>query len=213
MLSTNEIRVLIVDNHAVVRHGLAAIINFEPDMKVIAEGGDGFEAIEAFSKYQPDVTLMDLRMPRMSGVDAIYRIRADYRNARIIVLTTYDGDEDIHRGLSAGAKGYLLKDAEPDELLDAIRAIHQDQSYVSPSVGVKLAARMQMPELSEREVEVLRLLATGKSNQEIGNELSITERTVKFHVNNILSKLEVRDRTQATLVALKRGIAALEGSL
>lgn len=213
MSGAHEIRVLIIDNHAVVRHGLAAIINFEPDMKVIAEGGDGFEAIECFRKHHPDVTLMDLRMPRMSGVEAIYKIRDEDKNARIIVLTTYDGDEDIHRGLSAGAKGYLLKDAEPDELLDAIRAIYKDQSYMSPTVGVKLAERMHMPELSEREVEVLRLLATGKSNQEIGKELSITERTVKFHVNNILSKLEVRDRTQATLVALKRGIAALEGSL
>jgi DNA-binding NarL/FixJ family response regulator len=213
MPDAHEIRILIVDNHAVVRHGLAAIINFESDMQVIAEGGDGLEAIAAYQKHHPDVTLMDLRMPKMSGVEAIYKIRTEDAHARIIVLTTYDGDEDIHRGLSAGAKGYLLKDAEPDELLDAIRAIYQDQSYVSPTVGVKLAARMQMPELSEREVEVLRLLATGKSNQEIGKELSITERTVKFHVNNILSKLEVRDRTQATLVALKRGIAALEGNL
>jgi DNA-binding NarL/FixJ family response regulator len=213
MLDTAEIRVLIVDNHGVVRHGLAAIINLEADMQVVGEGGDGLEAVASFQKHLPDVTLMDLRMPRMSGVEAITAIRAEFTGARIIVLTTYDGDEDIYRGLNAGAKGYLLKDAEPDELLDAIRAVHQDQSYVSPSVGAKLAERMQMPELSDREVEVLRLLATGKSNQEIGKTLSITERTVKFHVNNILSKLEVRDRTQATLVALKRGIAALEGSL
>jgi two-component system, NarL family, response regulator len=213
MPDTAEIRVLIVDNHVVVRHGLAAIINLEADMQVVGEGGDGLEAVASFQKNLPDVTLMDLRMPRMSGVEAITAIRAEFTGARIIVLTTYDGDEDIYRGLNAGAKGYLLKDAEPDELLDAIRAVHQDQSYVSPSVGAKLAERMQMPELSDREVEVLRLLATGKSNQEIGKTLSITERTVKFHVNNILSKLEVRDRTQATLVALKRGIAALEGSL
>jgi two-component system, NarL family, response regulator len=213
MPDTAEIRVLIVDNHVVVRHGLAAIINLEADMQVVGEGGDGLEAVASFQNNLPDVTLMDLRMPRMSGVEAITAIRAEFTGARIIVLTTYDGDEDIYRGLNAGAKGYLLKDAEPDELLDAIRAVHQDQSYVSPSVGAKLAERMQMPELSDREVEVLRLLATGKSNQEIGKTLSITERTVKFHVNNILSKLEVRDRTQATLVALKRGIAALEGSL
>jgi two-component system, NarL family, response regulator len=213
MLDNAEIRVLIVDNHGVVRHGLAAIINLEADMQVVGEGGDGVEAVASFQKYLPDVTLMDLRMPRMSGVEAIAAIRAEFTGARIIVLTTYDGDEDIYRGLNAGAKGYLLKDAEPDELLDAIRAVHQDQSYVSPTVGAKLAERMQMPELSDREVEVLRLLATGKSNQEIGKLLSITERTVKFHVNNILSKLEVRDRTQATLVALKRGIAALEGSV
>jgi two-component system NarL family response regulator len=209
MSQSKAIRVLLVDDHPIVRQGLAAIVERQPDMTVIAQAGDGQEAVELFRQQQPDVTLMDLRMPQMGGVEAITTICAEFENARIVVLTTYDGDEDIYRGLRAGAKGYLLKDAKPDQLLTAIRIVHSGQQYIPLEVGAKLVERMSNPELSDRELEVLRLMAKGKSNQQIGTALSITERTVKFHVNNIFSKLGVDDRIQAVIVALKRGIASL----
>ncbi len=209
LVQSNLIRVLIADDHPVVRQGLAAMIEREPDMVVIAQAGDGDSAIEMFCEYQPDVTLMDLRMPKMGGVDAIDAICSEFDDARIIVLTTFDGDEDIYRGLRAGARGYLLKDAEPDELLRAIRTVASNQKYLQPTVGAKLAERMSNPELSDRETQVLRLMAVGKSNQDISAALRISESTVKFHINNILSKLSVNDRTQAVLVALKRGIVNL----
>ncbi len=185
------------------------MLKYEPDMEAVAEASNGKEAVEMFRLHQPDVTLMDLRMPQMEGVEAITTIRAEFPTARIILLTTYDGDEDIYRGLRAGAKGYLLKDASCEQLLEAIRVVHAGRSRIPPSVGAKLAERMGNPELSDREREVVRLMATGKSNQEIGTALGITEGTVKFHVNNILSKLKVNDRTQAVIVALKRGIASI----
>jgi two-component system, NarL family, response regulator len=210
MNQSNIIRVLIADDHPVVRQGLVAIVELEPDMTVVGIAGDGRSAVEVFRQQRPDVTLMDLQMPEMGGVDAITAICAEFDNARIVVLTTYDGDENIYRGLRAGAKGYLLKDADLDELLSAIRAVHRGQTCIPPAVGAKLAQRMVIPQLSDRELEVLRLMATGISNQEIGTALCITERTVKFHINNILSKLGVPDRTKAVLVALKRGIAHLE---
>ncbi|MGV0106416.1 Two component transcriptional regulator, LuxR family protein [Nostoc sp. DSM 114160] len=206
---TTKIKVLIVDDHAIVRKGLATIINRDPEMTVIAQAEDGQQAIAAFREYQPDVTLMDLRMPKMGGVEAIMAICAEFKQARIAVLTTYDGDEDIYRGLQAGAQGYLLKDAKPSELLNAIRAIHNGQKYIPPEVGAKLLQRMSNPELSERELEVLRLMAQGKGNQEIGTVLNIGESTVKSHVNRILSKLGVSDRTQAVITAVKRGIVSL----
>ncbi|KYC43500.1 LuxR family transcriptional regulator [Scytonema hofmannii PCC 7110] len=209
LVQSNLIRVLIADDHPVVRQGLAAMIEREPDMVVVAQAGDGHSAIEMFCEYQPDVTLMDLRMPKMGGVDAIDAICNKFNDARIIVLTTFDGDEDIYRGLRAGARGYLLKDAEPDELLRAIRTVASNQKYLQPTVGAKLAERMSNPELSDRETQVLRLMAVGKSNQDISAALRISESTVKFHINNILSKLSVNDRTQAVLVALKRGIVNL----
>jgi two-component system, NarL family, response regulator len=210
MNQSNIIRVLIADDHPVVRQGLVAIVELEPDMTVVGIAGDGRSAVKVFRQQRPDVTLMDLQMPEMGGVDAITAICAEFDNARIVVLTTYDGDENIYRGLRAGAKGYLLKDADLDELLSAIRAVHSGQTCIPPAVGAKLAERMVIPQLSDRELEVLRLMATGISNQEIGTALCITERTVKFHINNILSKLGVPDRTKAVLVALKRGIAHLE---
>ena len=206
---SSVIRVLIVDDHPFMREGLAAVIDYKPDLTAIAKACNGHEAVELFRQHQPDVTLMDLRMPEISGVEAISAICAEFADARIIVLTTYDGDEDIYRGLWAGAKGYVLKDAEPEELITAIRAVHQGQQYIPPAVGAKLAERMRSPELSDRELEVLRLMATGKSNLEIGSALSIAEGTVKFHVKNILSKLGVSDRTQAMIIALKRGIITL----
>jgi two-component system NarL family response regulator len=209
MSQSTNIRVLIVDDHSIVRQGLATIINRDPEMTVIAQAEDGRQAIDLFREYQPDVTLMDLRMPQMGGVEAITAICAEFKLARIMVLTTYDGDEDIYRGLQAGAKGYLLKDAKPNELLNAIRSLHRGQQYIPPSVGAKLVQRMSNPELSERELEVLRLMAQGMSNLEIGTALSIGESTVKSHVNRILSKLGVNDRTQAVIVAVKRGIVSL----
>jgi two-component system, NarL family, response regulator len=203
------IRVLIADDHAIVRQGLATIIDRDPEMTVIAQAEDGQQAIDLFREYQPDVTLMDLRMPHVGGVEAIAAICAEFKQARVMVLTTYDSDEDIYRGLQAGAQGYLLKDAKPNELLNAIRTIHSGQKYVPPDVGAKLVQRMSNPELSEREREVLQAMTKGMSNQEIGAALNIGESTVKSHVNRILSKLGVHDRTQAVIVALKRGIITL----
>ncbi len=205
----SPIRILISDDHPFMREGLAAVLDYKPDMTVVGQACNGHEAIELFRQHQPDVTLMDLRMPELGGVAAIAIICAEFANARIIVLTTYDGDEDIYRGLRAGAKGYVLKDAEPDELLTAIRTVHKGHQYIPPAVGAKLAERMGSPELSDRELDVLRLMATGKSNLEVSVALSIAEGTVKFHVKNILSKLAVGDRTQAMIVALKRGIISL----
>lgn len=209
MSQLTAIRVLIVDDHSIVRQGLAAIIENEPDMTVAGQAGNGQDAIDQYQQLQPDVTLMDLRMPQLNGVDATIAICANFAHARIMVLTTYDGDEDIYRGLRAGAKGYLLKDAEPEALLNAIRIIHSGQQYIPQDVAAKLVQRMNNPELSDREIEVVHLMARGLSNHDIGTALSIAESTVKFHINRILSKLGVSDRTQAVVVALKRGIAKL----
>jgi two-component system, NarL family, response regulator len=209
MSQATTIRVLIADDHAIFRQGLATIISRDSDMKVVAQAENGEQAIDLFREHQPDVTLMDLRMPEVNGVEAIDAIRAESKSARIIVLTTYDSDEDIYRGLQAGAKGYLLKETEPNELLNAIRTIYSGQQYIPPDVGAKLAQRLSNPELSERELEVLGLLAQGMSNAEIADALSIGEGTVKSHVNRILNKLDVSDRTQAVIVAVKRGIVSL----
>jgi two-component system NarL family response regulator len=208
MDQSTVIRVLIVDDHAIVQQGIAAIINEEADMTVVGQAKDGIEAITLFRQTQPDITLMDLRMPQMTGVEAISAIRAEFNTARIIVLTTYDGDEDIYQGLRAGAQGYLLKDTKPSELRTAIRTVYGGQKYIPPHVGAKLAQRMNNPELTAREIEVLQLIVQGMSNLEIGAALNITESTVKSNVNRILSKLGAKDRTQATIIALKRGIAS-----
>jgi two-component system NarL family response regulator len=209
MSQPTTIRVLIVDDHAIVRRGLATIINRDPEMTVVAQAEDGQQAIAVFREYQPDVTLMDLSMPQMGGVEAITAICTEFKQARITVLTTYDGDEDIYRGLQAGAQGYLFKDAKPNELLNAIRTIHSGQKYVPPDVGAKLLQRMSHPALSERELAVLRLMAQGMSNADISTGLSIGESTVKSHINRLLSKLGVSDRTQAVIVAVKRGLVSL----
>jgi two-component system NarL family response regulator len=203
------IRVLIVDDHVLVAEGLANIINYDPEMTVVAQAEDGQQAIDRYREHQPDITLMDLRMPGMGGVETITAICAEFKSARIIVLTTYDGDEDIYRGLQAGAQGYLLKDAKPSELLNAIRLVHSGQQYVSLAVASKLVGRMNNPLLSERELEVLRLIARGLSNQDIGAALNIGESTVKSHVTHILNKLGVSDRTQAVIVGAKRGLVSL----
>jgi two-component system NarL family response regulator len=209
MSQPNVIRILVVDDHPVVRQGLVAMLEEAPDILVVGQAGNGQEALAVFRQEQPDATLMDLRMPQMDGVAAITAICTEFPAARIIVLTTYEGDEDIYQGLRAGAKGYLLKDAEPEELLDAIRAVYKGQKHIPPRVGAKLLERMASPELSDRELQVLQLITTGKSTQAISKALHITERTVNFHINHILSKLGVEDRTQAVIVALRRGIVSL----
>lgn len=205
-----RIRILIADDHPVVRDGLAGIIDEQDDMAVVGEAATGPEALTLFRKNRPDVTLMDLRMPGMNGAETIGAIRQESPSARAIILTTYDTDEDIYRGLQAGAKAYLLKDVGRQVLLETIRAVHAGQTLVSTEVGAKLADRIGYEELSNREQEVLRLLVKGMNNQEIARALFISESTVKFHVNHILSKLNVADRTQAVIVALKRGLANLE---
>jgi two-component system NarL family response regulator len=201
---------MVIEDHHVVRQGLVALLNTVPDMSVVAEGADGKQAIDLFRQHEPDVTLMDLRMPNMSGVDAVVQIRRDYPAARIIVLTTFDGDEDIYRALQAGARAYLLKGMFGDELMDAIRAVHAGKSRIPAAVAERLANRMGGPGLTPRELDVLRLIVSGNSNKEIGEQLRISEATVKTHINNILSKLGVTDRTQATTTALQRGIVHLD---
>ena len=207
--SHNEIRILVVEDHTVVRDGLVAIIRQEPDMNVVADTGDGRQAVELWKKHCPDVTLMDLRMPGLDGVNAIYQIRAADPNARIIVLTTYDGDEDIYRGMRAGAKSYLLKDVRREELFQCIREVHAGRMFVPPAIAAKLAERLPAEELTPRELEVLRLLGTGKPNKLIGADLAISEVTVKSHVQSVFRKLNVLSRTEAIAVANRRGLLRL----
>jgi two-component system NarL family response regulator len=197
MSETTPIRILLADDHPVVRQGLAAMIAREPDMAVVGEAENGREVVRQFQDFRPDVVLMDLRMPEMDGVDAILAIRELSPKARVVVLTTYDDDEDIYHGLRAGARAYLLKDAPPDELLEAIRAVHAGHKLIPSEIAAKLTDRLACPELTERELEVLRLIANGKTNLAIASLLGVAEGTVKFHVNNILSKLGAEDRTQA----------------
>lgn len=209
MKADKAIRILIADDHPIVREGLAALLNRANDMEVVAEAGNGREALKQFLRCHPDVVLVDLRMPEMDGVDAILAIREQAPDARVIVLTTYDGDEDIYRGLRAGAKAYLLKDAPREELMECIRAVHAGRMWIPPDVAAKLATRMGDEDLTPRELEVLQLMVQGKSNKEIGNVLGVSEGTVKIHVNHILEKLKVSGRTEATSAALKRGIVRL----
>lgn len=204
-----SIKVLIADDHPIVRNGLVRMVELTDGMEIVAEAETGAEAVRLFNRYQPDVTLMDLRMPEMSGVEAIAAIRNDFPEARIAILSTYDTDEEIFQGLQAGAKGYLLKDTKMSDLIAAVHKVHAGQNYIPPEVGAKLADRMSRPQLSDREREVLELMAQGKTNQEISQTLCISESTVKFHINNIFSKLGTRDRTQAAILALKRGISIL----
>jgi len=203
------IRILIAEDHTVVRDGLVAIIKQQPDMDVVAEAGGGEQAVELWKAHRPDVTLMDLRMPGLEGVDAIYAIRAVDPNARIVVLTTFDGDEDIYRGMRAGAKSYLLKDVRREELFQCIREVHAGKTVIPAAVAAKLAERLPAEELSPRELEVLRLLAEGKPNKLIGAALSITEVTVKSHVQALFRKLNVLSRTEAIAVANRRGLLHL----
>lgn len=205
----SKIRILVVDDHHVVRQGLVALINSVDDMEVVGEAGDGRAGVDLYKEHSPDVTIMDLRLPVLGGVEAIQAIRAHNPQARVIVLTTFDGDENIYRALQAGARGYLLKDMFGDELMDAIRTVHAGKTRIPPAVAQRLAERMTGSELTGRELDVLRLIVAGKSNKEIGNDLHISEATVKTHINNLLGKMGVSDRTQAATTAIQRGIVEL----
>ncbi len=207
---SENIRILVVEDHHIVRKGFVALLGMVEGMEVVAEGSDGSEALGLYRKHRPDVTLMDLRLPGMGGVDAIKALRAAFTEARVIVLTTFDGDEDIYRALQAGARGYLLKGMKLEDLTAAIRTVHAGKTCIPEAVAGRLAERLAGPALTERETEVLRLIVAGNSNREIGTKLFISEATVKTHVNNLLSKLGVTDRTQATTLALQRGIVHLD---
>ncbi len=208
-MSGEKIRIIVVDDQAVVRQGFVSLINTVPDMEVVAEGTNGRQAVELFRTHKPDVVLMDLRMPVMGGVDAIKALRREFPSARVIVLTTFDGDEDIYRSLQAGAQGYLLKDMFFEELEDAIRTVHAGGRRIPGVVAERLAGRMSGSDLTARELEVLEQIVRGKSNKEIASTLGISEATVKSHINNVLSKLDASDRTQAATKALQRGIVHL----
>jgi len=205
-----RIRVLIADDHGVVREGLVSMIQRnKADMTVVGEASNGREAVELWKEHRPDVTLLDLRMPELDGVDAIKAIRADHEKARIIVLTTFDGDEDIYRAIQAGAKGYLLKDVPREALMDSIRRVHAGETSVAGYLVAKLADRVSGETLSKREIEVLKLMAQGKSNKEIGSALFISEGTVKSHGKTIFAKMNVVSRTEAVTEATRRGLIRL----
>jgi DNA-binding NarL/FixJ family response regulator len=203
-------RVLLVDDHALLRTGVAKIINQEPDLHVVAEAENGVEAIAAFERHHPDVTLLDLRMPVMEGVEAVRQIRARDPRALLIVLTTYDRDDEISQALRAGAKAYILKDIAANELVDCIRKVLAGKTYIAPAAAAKLAEGVTRVQLTPREMATLRLLADGKANKEIANALEISERTVKTHLAHLFEKLGVTSRTEAIKVATRRGLVRLE---
>jgi len=207
--SSDKIRVLIADDHVTVTAGLASIIGMQPDMAVIAEGANGREAVELWRNHRPDVALLDLRMPVLDGVGAIEEIHKEDALARVIVLTTYDTDNEIYRAIKAGARGYVLKDARREELLDCIRRVSRGETCIPPSLVEKLAAGVSSDMLTGRELEVLTLLARGKSNKEIGANLYISETTVKAHLRSIFEKLNVLSRTEAIAAASRRGLVQL----
>ena len=210
METNTTIRVLLADDHPVVREGLRALINRRSKMTVVAEASHGEEAVRLFRQHRPDIALVDLRMPGMDGVEAIKAIRQEFPAAHIIVLTTFDGDEDIYRALQAGAKGYLLKDVTRTELLDCIQKVCEGEAYLPSAVASKFVRRVSGANLTSRELEVLRLMAAGKTNKEIATVLLVAEGTVKTHVNSILQKLGVGGRTEGVASAIKRGIIRLE---
>lgn len=209
MTAPNMIRILSVDDHPLLRKGIAALVNEEPDMQLVAEAANGEEAIERFRLHRPDVTLMDLQLPGLSGIEAMSRILSEFPDARIVVLTTYRGDSQVTRALRAGARAYLLKGLVHRELLETIHTVHAGRKRIPPEIAMELAEHVTEDELSAREIEVLRLIASGNSNREIADKLSIGEATVKSHVTNILSKLSANDRTHAVTIGLTRGIIAL----
>ena len=207
---SEKIRILVAEDHLVARVGVSTIVNMQDDMMVVAEASNGHQAVEMFRTHLPDVTLLDLRMPGMGGVEAAIVIRSEFPGARMVALTTYGGDEDIRRALAAGVQAYLTKDVLHDELLKAIRAVYSGQTYLPAAVAASLAAQLPRPELSAREVQVLALIVRGLANKQIAFTLNIAEHTVKNHVKNILSKLGVQDRTQAATAAIQRGIIHLQ---
>jgi DNA-binding NarL/FixJ family response regulator len=208
----NLIRILTADDHPLLRKGIVALVNAEPDMKLVAEASNGNGAVDAFRSHRPDVTLMDLQMPGIDGLDAIHAIRREFPEARIIVLTTYSGDMRVLRALRAGARGYILKGNVHDELLNAIRAVHAGHKRIPPDIAAELAIHSTDDALTEREINVLKLIGAGNANKQIADRLSISEATVKSRVTNILSKLDAHDRAHAVTIGLMRGIIALDSS-
>jgi DNA-binding NarL/FixJ family response regulator len=209
MTANAKIRILIADDHFLVRIGLIALVNMEPDMEVVGEASDGVQALAIFEKLQPDLTLMDLRMPGKDGIQATLEIRGKFPTARILMLTTYDGDDDIHKALQAGAQGYVLKNSTRETLVPALRSVAAGQRWIPKDIASRLASRKTFEELTPREIEVLHKLARGLANKEIGEALGISEHTVKGHLKNILAKLRVADRTEAVTTAILRGIIHL----
>jgi DNA-binding NarL/FixJ family response regulator len=209
MTAEKLIRLMVVDDHPVVRRGIALLLSTEPDLELVAEAENGRQAIQQFRAHRPDVTLMDLQMPEMGGVDALSAIRAEFPDARFVVLTTYAGDVQALRAMQAGARAYTLKTTLDRELLDTIRAVHAGKKFVSPDVSYELAEHVSDDPLTETEISVLQLIAQGKANKEIARALSTSEATVKWQVRTILSKLGVQDRTHAAMIGLKRGIIEL----
>jgi DNA-binding NarL/FixJ family response regulator len=209
MSDLKAIRVLSADDHALLREGIAAVINAQPDMVLIAQASTGREAIQFFREHRPDVTLMDLRMPDISGIDALMAILAEFPEARILMLTTFEGDVEIQRSLAAGARGYLLKNMPPKELVEAIRQTHAGRKRIPPEVAAQLADHITDEPLTEREIVVLQHVAGGNRNRDIAERLSISEETVKVHVKHILEKLGASDRTAAVAIAVRRGIIQL----
>src|SRR5919112_5307640 len=204
-----SIRVFSVDDHPLLREGIAAVINSQPDMLMAAQASNGREAIQTFRQQQPDVTLMDLRLPDMSGIDALAAIRAEFPEARIIMLTTFEGDVEIQRALKAGARGYMLKSAPPKELVETIRQVHRGKKHIPQRIAANLAEHFSDEALTEREVDVLRHISGGNRNRDIAERLFISEETVKVHVKHIMEKLGASDRTQAVAIAVRRGIIQL----
>lgn len=206
----NPIRVMLVDDHPAFRKGMAALIESEPGLEVVGQTGDGREALELYRQKKPDIVLMDLRLPGLGGVEATMAIRKEFPDARIIVLTTFDTDEDIYRAVQSGAKSYLLKDTPEDELAVTIRAVHADEPALPAKMAKRLAERQQRADLSPRETEVLQLLTKGRSNKEIASSLFISEDTVKAHLKTLFAKLKVQDRTEAAISAIRHGIVHLD---
>ena len=209
-MAATRATVLVVDDHALFRTGVANIINQEPDLQVVAEAGDGLEAVAAFERHHPEITLLDLRMPRLEGVEAVRRIRERDPHARVIVLTTYDTDDEISRALKAGAKAYVLKDISADDLFGCIRNVLAGKTYIAPAAAAKLAEGVTRVQLTPREMAALKLMADGKANKEIATALDISERTVKTHLGHLFEKLGVTSRTEAIKVATRRGLVRLE---
>lgn len=206
---TERIRLMLVEDHAVVRQGLIALLSSVPDLEIVGFAKDGLEAVELYPKLNPDVTLMDLQLPKMGGVEAITRVRAKDPSAKFIVLTTFDGDEDIYRAMQAGAKAYLLKGMDIDELLAAIRTVYLGKGRIPSAIAEKLAERVSGQQLTARELNTLERIVAGRSNKEIAFDLHISEATVKSHVNSLLGKLNAEDRTQAAIIAVQRGFVRL----